>query len=52
MSTGQCDWQTGYGLPWIETCGAQTDEGHAWCPEHEQDAMETYPHLAPPMVTA
>ncbi|MER0477039.1 hypothetical protein ABR737_01470 [Streptomyces sp. Edi2] len=41
----QCGWQTAYGMPWEEYCAAPKAVGDDYCPEHERDLAETYPHL-------
>lgn len=39
-----CEWQTGYGLPWTETCGAELDGDEPWCAEHVQTLADLYPN--------
>lgn len=44
----QCGWQTAYGLPGDRFCVAPRGAGGSgdeYCPEHERDFIETYPHL-------
>ncbi|GLF99921.1 hypothetical protein [Streptomyces yaizuensis] len=42
----QCGWQSAYGMPWDEYCSAPRGEGDEYCPEHERNFAESYPHLA------
>lgn len=42
----QCGWQSAYGLPGARFCVAPRGQGDRYCPEHDRDFAETYPHLA------
>jgi hypothetical protein len=46
----RCDWQTGYGLPWTETCGAPAAPDSPCCTEHIQDLKDNYPHSTVPVL--
>lgn len=42
MDAQTCDWQTAYGLPWTETCGAQKASDQPYCAEHMEDLIDMY----------
>lgn len=37
-----CQWQTAYGLPWTEYCGADKPYALPYCSEHTQELRENY----------
>lgn len=49
IASGRCPWQTATGMPGTSRCGHRVRPGHLYCPEHEQDWRDLYPHQPIPM---
>lgn len=49
IALGRCPWETESGMPWTRRCGKPVKAGHLFCPEHERDYRDLYPHKPVPM---
>ena len=49
VTLGRCSWETEYGTGRMKRCGHKAKPGHHFCPGHERDWRDLYPHLPLPM---